>query len=744
MPTAASLAAAALLFAALIAAPGSAWAAVASVLSVAALAATLLLPERTGARADAWAPWVLLAVLGALAARLGVPATGEVAGLGAAGAAGRAVEIAAVAGAAAAIAARRSVLVLASVALLELALLVTGGTGLTALGLALGAATAAWASVAHATARLRELRDLALREAERVPRADPVTTGQAGADAARPEAVAASDAVAPPLPSETPPPSRRPSPRPSPRPPAQPSAQPPAQPSAAAASTGSDAASVPSASGDDAEQAPPADLARSLELVRRAVRARSCVLFERLVDPPTWRLAVGASIAEGFDGTAVAPLGHGLISWAARQDMLLRLSEPGPQLRGLPWLGGADAGSLVALPLAAGPAGRPRGDDGAGAWAVLAVESPLARQFDEDAEELLALAAADLEQRIAAERELGARRGERELARRLPASAETVVAAAGVDGVARVALAEAGRLAGADAGAIVVVDAFAGRLLRDGGSTPIVLSAGGLDVESGHRLDENEETWATWAARHPDQAVRLAAWGPDRGLGRVARGDGLDASWSFAAFPLTDAEGSFGSLSLAWASRRVPGGAPIEAVAALAAAAGAALARELQREEVSRWRSLDALTGLPARSALWRRLERLAADDAPRVSLALFDVEASGSVLAEQGAEAWESLVEAAGRALRAALPAAAELHRWGGDEFAALLPDAGSDAALVAARRAVSMLSNATAEGRSLRLTVGVASDRGDEPTRLVARAEEALARARADGPGAVMSAES
>lgn len=114
----------------------------------------------------------------------------------------------------------------------------------------------------------------------------------------------------------------------------------------------------------------------------------------------------------------------------------------------------------------------------------------------------------------------------------------------------------------------------------------------------------------------------------------------------------------------------------------------------LQRARGKAWHTLawhDALTGLPNRlafdQALAQAAKRATAAGTPLVFL-LMDVNRFKRVNDELGHAAGDSLLKRMGPALDQALGTAGVLHRWAGDEFAALLPDASLDVADDASRR--------------------------------------------------------
>jgi diguanylate cyclase (GGDEF)-like protein len=88
-------------------------------------------------------------------------------------------------------------------------------------------------------------------------------------------------------------------------------------------------------------------------------------------------------------------------------------------------------------------------------------------------------------------------------------------------------------------------------------------------------------------------------------------------------------------------------------------------------------------------------------------------------------------------------------IYRYGGDEFAALLPDASRAAAELVGARIRAVVSGqpfALGDGAKLRITcsVGVASlpEDGDDPTALIEAADRAMFRAKARGKDAIETA--
>jgi diguanylate cyclase (GGDEF)-like protein len=106
------------------------------------------------------------------------------------------------------------------------------------------------------------------------------------------------------------------------------------------------------------------------------------------------------------------------------------------------------------------------------------------------------------------------------------------------------------------------------------------------------------------------------------------------------------------------------------------------------------WQDLaqrDTLTGLPNRLAFdqaFARATRRAAFAATPVALLLMDINRFKRVNDELGHAAGDDLLKQAAPVLTAALGVSGTLHRWAGDEFAALMPGATPEAAQAAAVR--------------------------------------------------------
>jgi diguanylate cyclase (GGDEF)-like protein len=181
----------------------------------------------------------------------------------------------------------------------------------------------------------------------------------------------------------------------------------------------------------------------------------------------------------------------------------------------------------------------------------------------------------------------------------------------------------------------------------------------------------------------------------------------------------------------------------------LAGAMATAAARALRGTEGSRGghpgeadSSVDPLTGCPTGPVLDRRLgeefER-ARRYALSFSLILLDVDALAGVNERLGSEAGDRLLRGLAARVRSQLRLPDLLCRYGGDEFAIVLPETGSDGALRSVARIREALSAApldpTLAGERPRVSAGIVTyphPAADRPDDLVALVEAGLARAK------------
>jgi diguanylate cyclase len=148
----------------------------------------------------------------------------------------------------------------------------------------------------------------------------------------------------------------------------------------------------------------------------------------------------------------------------------------------------------------------------------------------------------------------------------------------------------------------------------------------------------------------------------------------------------------------------------------------------------------DPLTGAPNRRTWDHELSRacqLARDRNTPLSAAILDLDHFKAFNDSHGHQAGDELLKEAVAAWRESLPADTTLARYGGEEFAVLLPGYHLDQA----ETVITTLTTRTPRGQTF--SAGVAEWRGtDNPTALVAAADQALYRAKRAGRNRVATA--
>ena len=149
----------------------------------------------------------------------------------------------------------------------------------------------------------------------------------------------------------------------------------------------------------------------------------------------------------------------------------------------------------------------------------------------------------------------------------------------------------------------------------------------------------------------------------------------------------------------------------------------------------------DFLTGLPNR----RRLDTYVSEqweraDVGRLAVLFCDLDAFKRVNEEFGHPTGDSVLQATARAMRETVGDAGLVARYGGDEFVVVLPDAPSDAEVVALARRLEDAVVAASPGKVRSLSVGVLVADRDEPREahsLVRDADTAMFEAKRKGLG-------
>lgn len=171
-----------------------------------------------------------------------------------------------------------------------------------------------------------------------------------------------------------------------------------------------------------------------------------------------------------------------------------------------------------------------------------------------------------------------------------------------------------------------------------------------------------------------------------------------------------------------------------------------------QTDRLAELAETDTLTGLANRRALWHRLsdeiQRATRYGLP-VSLLVLDVDGLKAINDERGHAAGDRAIRRVAASISASLRASDLGARWGGDEFAVVMPSATSDAAYHLAERLMTHLSEHQGEDAdgTVTVSIGIAvfdpamkSDRAVE--QLSRAADEALYAAKMSGRNQIRAA--
>jgi diguanylate cyclase (GGDEF)-like protein len=158
---------------------------------------------------------------------------------------------------------------------------------------------------------------------------------------------------------------------------------------------------------------------------------------------------------------------------------------------------------------------------------------------------------------------------------------------------------------------------------------------------------------------------------------------------------------------------------------------------DARQRELAHQAGHDALTGLPNRTVLARRIAAVLAAGPPAFSVALIDLDDFKAINDDLGHAVGDALLTAVADRIAAQLPAGGVAARLGGDEYALLLP--GDQAATLAAI-AVQLRRSVHAAGHELvvEASIGVAEAvPGDTADELLRRADVAMYEAKRQGKG-------
>jgi diguanylate cyclase (GGDEF)-like protein len=209
---------------------------------------------------------------------------------------------------------------------------------------------------------------------------------------------------------------------------------------------------------------------------------------------------------------------------------------------------------------------------------------------------------------------------------------------------------------------------------------------------------------------------------------------------SALSLPLTGELGRLGSLTVYSGSERRIGrkvGARLDSIVARAVPA---LDNAFRYREVRRLADVDALTGLRNRRFFYETLQReckRAQRYGRSLALLVLDLDDFKAINARVGHLAGDEVLAETGARIRGALRASDIACRVGGDEFAIILPEAGSGQAAQLYERVQQAVSS-TPAGAIDRLTLSggvTALAETDDATAFFERADEALYRAKESG---------
>ena len=171
----------------------------------------------------------------------------------------------------------------------------------------------------------------------------------------------------------------------------------------------------------------------------------------------------------------------------------------------------------------------------------------------------------------------------------------------------------------------------------------------------------------------------------------------------------------------------------------LRARVGAAARTKARHEEAIRVIGGDALTGLPERNAFETRLTEeisRARRSASALSVILIDVDQVDQINETFGRTVGDQLLRDIATQLKQGLRSSDILFRYGGDEFAVILPDTNVSTAYLAGERLRAAISTVQIQGQAITASVGIADHSAGRSTEeLIARAEIALFRAKESG---------
>jgi diguanylate cyclase (GGDEF)-like protein len=221
-------------------------------------------------------------------------------------------------------------------------------------------------------------------------------------------------------------------------------------------------------------------------------------------------------------------------------------------------------------------------------------------------------------------------------------------------------------------------------------------------------------------------------------LGEVQCSIGVPLRWN---------ERIHGFIAAGFTSHRRITPSDIELIEGFVELAGLACANAERHAALRESAEIDGLTGCINRDGLERRLSELLAEaerSGNPLSLALLDLDGFKSINDVFGHPSGDTVLKSVGATLRSNVRVGDFVARYGGDEFALILPNASEDQASPVLDRVRAAISSMEVPGGRLSACVGVAERASDELLkRLIDRADEALRDAKGSpNPGSIRRA--
>jgi diguanylate cyclase (GGDEF)-like protein len=215
-------------------------------------------------------------------------------------------------------------------------------------------------------------------------------------------------------------------------------------------------------------------------------------------------------------------------------------------------------------------------------------------------------------------------------------------------------------------------------------------------------------------------------------------------SCSFAAVPVMAGGETIGVLSVTDKRDDLPfANEDVVALRAVGALAGFALAAARIEREAARLAhaaTIDSLTGLLNRTYLDGRLHQeieRARREQTSLALLIADIDDFKSINDRWGHQVGDAVLEAVGQVIRSAVRVFDVCARYGGDEFAIVMPNSDETSATACAERIRRLLDgyrSGGAEGARVTMSIGLAVfESGDAASDLIARADRAMYQVKA-----------